>query len=403
MLRAQYRYGSNRPFTRRFDEAAFGTDLFPTVPEDRYDRQPWRTGNHLLVADVRLDNRDELVELLKLSSGEAAEAADSELFLHAWMRWGKAALERIVGDFAFAVFDRHARMLTLGRDPAGERPLFFACNGPRAVLASIPSGNLALSDFRCGFYLESLACAAADNKPDENRTYFEGVHRVQSGQLVTFGATGVQTSKYWAPSRSELNLGSEGDYAEAYRAVLENAVKPRLRRISGPVATHLSSGLDSSAVASTAARLSSEQVMAFTAAAAPEFGAANPRDRTADESGAAFLTARMHGMRHFVVRTGGSGISQIRALVRTSQEPHCNIINLGWGSAIEELARDGGARVLLTGEFGNLTLNAGGLNVLGDLIVRREWRRWWQPRQATRHSSARWSGVLINSFAPWIP
>ena len=143
MLRAQYRYGSNRPFTRRFDEAAFGTDLFPTVPEDRYDRQPWRTGNHLLVADVRLDNRDELVELLKLSSGEAAEAADSELFLHAWMRWGKAALERIVGDFAFAVFDRHARMLTLGRDPAGERPLFFACNGPRAVLAAMTAGQSA--------------------------------------------------------------------------------------------------------------------------------------------------------------------------------------------------------------------------------------------------------------------
>jgi asparagine synthase (glutamine-hydrolysing) len=405
MLRAQRRYGTNRPFIRGFDEAAFGIDLCPTVPEDSFDRQPWREGDHLLVADIRLDNRDELIRSLGMSHSEAVQSADSEIFLHAWRRWGKDSLRRIVGDFAMALFDRSTHTLYLARDPVGERPLFFSCNAHKVAFASMPTGILSLPAFRRGFDLLSLASAAGDIRPPDDRTYFESVHRVLPGQLVTVNATGVRTSNYWSPERTELKLGCPDEYAEAYRGVLEEAVKPRLRRLSGPVAAHLSSGLDSSAVASTAAQLNpAEQVLAFTAAPALGFRGINPRGRTADESEAASLTARMNGMQHFVVRTGGSGISQIKAFVSNSQEPRCNIINLGWGSAIEQLARNEGARVLLSGEFGNSTLNAGGLNVLGDLVYRLQWRRWLQEaRQTTRHSYARWTGVLINSFEPWLP
>lgn len=405
ILRAQRRYGTGRPNIRQVDGASFGIDLFATVSEDCFDRQPLLIDGQLLVADVRLDNRDELISSLGLKRDEARDSADSEIVLRSWIRWGETCLDRIVGDFAFALFDSRKQKLHLARDCAGERPLFFASDMKKIAFASMPSGILSLPEFRRGFDLDSLACAAADFRPLGDRTYFEAIRRVLPGQLVTFGTGCLRVTDYWKPSREELSLANEGEYVEAYRSILDAAVKPRLRRLTEPVAAHLSSGFDSSAVASTAARLSlNEQLIAFTAAPAGHFNNSSPRGRIADESEGAALTAQRHTMQHLVVRTGGSGLSHIKSLVATSQEPHCNIINLGWANAIERRARDEGARILLSGEFGNLTLNAGGLNVLADLIAGNHWLKWWsEARQAAMQRDVHWRGVLINSFEPWLP
>lgn len=405
MLRVQRAYGAGRPVIRPIDGGALGIDLFPTVPEDQFDRQPLVIEDKYLVADIRIDNRDEIASALGMGAAERQACADSELLLRAWLRWDEASLGHIVGDFAFALFDARQRKLLLARDCAGERPLFFAKNADQVAFASMPSGILTLPAFRRGFDMYSLACAASDARPSESRTYFTGIDRVLPGQLVEISASGVRRRNHWQPRLDPLRLKNGEEYVEAYRSVLEDAVRPRLRRVSGPVAAHLSSGFDSSAVAATAARLNpSEQLLAFTAAPAPGFEAASPHGRIADESEGAASIANRHGMRHLVVREGGSGISLLRSLVRTSQEPHCNIVNVGWANAIEDIARGKGARILLSGEFGNLTLNAGGLAVLSDLIARRQWKQWWyEATAAARRDDVHSRGVLINSFEPWLP
>jgi asparagine synthase (glutamine-hydrolysing) len=405
MLRAQHLYGRGRPSVSRFEGGSFGIDLYPTVPEDSFDRQPLRMQDRLLVADIRIDNRDEIAAALGIAAEEKQECSDSELLLRAWIRWGETSLERIAGDYAFALFDAAERKLVLGRDGVGERPLFFAADGRTVAFASMPSGILALPRFRRGFDMDSLACAAGDVRPSGDRTYFAGIHRVLPGRLTEFTAACARSRSHWQPLRDNLRFHNQEEYVEAYRSVLDDAVRPRLRRLSGPVAAHLSSGLDSSAVAATAGRLSGgEHVVAFTAAPAAHFEPAFVRGRIADESRAASLTAKMHALRHIVVRNSGSGISHLRSLVRTSQEPHCNIVNFGWADAIEGIAQNEGSRILLSGEFGNVTLNAGGLNVLGDMIASRNWREWWnEARAAVQADDIHWRGVLINSFEPWLP
>lgn len=405
MLRAQRAYGADRPIVRSVECAAFGIDPRLSVPEDSFDQQPLVFDDKLLVADIRIDNRDEIAAALGIGTTERQACADSELLLRAWLRWDESSLRRIAGDFAFALFDAPRRRVLLARDCSGERPLFFATKGDGVAFASMPSGILALPAFRRGFDMHSLACAACDVRPSESRTYFTGIHRVLPGQLVEISAAGVRTRSHRQFASGRLRLKSDEEYVEAYRSVLEESVRPRLRRLSGPAAAHLSSGLDSSAVAATAARLSpDEQLLAFTAAPASGFEAACPRGRIADESEGAASTAKMHAMRHHIVRGGGFGISLLRSFVRTSQEPHCNIVNLGWANAIEEMARSEGAQILLSGEFGNLTLNAGGLSALSDLIAQRRWRHWWsEARAAAGREDVRWRGVLINSFEPWLP
>src|SRR5687767_5768349 len=100
MLSAQARYGFNQTVAT-VGNLALGIRLHPSLPEDTYDRQPLIGGDGRfgLVADVRLDNRDELSRALGLDRALLAEMADSNLLLLALERWGEQAVSLLLGDF----------------------------------------------------------------------------------------------------------------------------------------------------------------------------------------------------------------------------------------------------------------------------------------------------------------
>src|SRR4051794_30227055 len=148
MLRSQLMYGPHDE--RRWSDGfiAMGRRLFRTLPEDRYDRQPLfgADGRLVLVADVRLDDRAELAPALRLDAADAGRLCDAALLLAALERWGEAAVDRLVGDFAFALWDRHARSLTLARDFLGQRPLHYHRGDNFLAFATMPKGLHALTE-----------------------------------------------------------------------------------------------------------------------------------------------------------------------------------------------------------------------------------------------------------------
>src|SRR6185503_14929648 len=81
-LRALHLYGS-RTSVRSANRASFGIRLAEMLPEDRFDAQPYGDDRFVFVADVRLDNRAELIEALNLDGGESKALADSELLFRA--------------------------------------------------------------------------------------------------------------------------------------------------------------------------------------------------------------------------------------------------------------------------------------------------------------------------------
>ena len=102
------------------------TGLPLNLPEDASDRQPLENHRYALVGDIRIDNREEIARLLGIAASEESGLADSELFLRAWSMWEKASLDRIVGGFAIAVWDKREQELCLVRDHSGERPVYYS-------------------------------------------------------------------------------------------------------------------------------------------------------------------------------------------------------------------------------------------------------------------------------------
>lgn len=351
------------------------------------------------VADTRFDNRSELAEQLGLSPREASRLSDASLLLLGWQRRREGILDDLVGDFAFAIWEHDRRRLILARDPSGQRPLFYSTSGPRFAFASMPGG---LAWFSAGFDLDAFASALGDQLASE-QCYFSGVRRLLPGHIAIFNEDHVTVRPYWQPSFDPVQL-SDPEFVEAYRGHLDEAVRCRARGPAPILACQLSAGWDSNAVTATAAKIADVPIVAYTSAPARGFTGPLPRGRLADESALAALTAKQWGIDHEIVREAPLTREFLEQQALAYQEPARNLINAAWNARIQHLARARGARTVLNGLLGNMTLHFGGLPVLAQWLSAgrtRDW--WWEARAAARRGEARWRGILFNSFQPWLP
>lgn len=406
MLDALAIYGRVPREVLEIDRIALGRRLWHLLPEDQFDRQPLVSGNgqHALVADLRLDNRAELAAELGVS---AASESDAHLLFAAIQRWGDACLDKILGDFAFAWFDRARSRLTLARDPLGQRPLFWRRGTGFIAFSSMPQGIHALSDRPRGINIKTLSRHLAHLPYLGVDSFFQGIARVEPGHVMTISPDGERSRRYWNPERNILQLPRFEDYVEAYRAELDRAVASRLRGADGLVAAHLSGGWDSSAVAATAARLltkSGGRVLAYTAV--PKIDTGVFGHRFANEGPLAGATAALYGnLEHELVESPDrSPARELSKYHEVFQRPLFNLCNHSWLAEIRLRARGSGAKVLLTGEIGNWSISASPTSLLANLVGEGRWAQWWREARAMHASGgARLRGVAANSFGPWMP
>lgn len=410
VLEAQAAYG---PVDRRLwrdGPIALGRGLYNLLPEDAFDRQPLAGGGgrYILVADLRLDNRDELAARLGHGQAESNCLSDAQLLLDAYERWGDAVLDRIVGDYAFVLWDAQKRQLLLARDPTGQRPLYYHRGSDFFAFASLAKGLHALPSISRRPDAEMLAEFIGLLPNTTSKSFYAGVERVPPGHVVTVSETGIETRRYWHPRPLDHGFKRSEDWRDAFRSELDRAVRVRMRGGGNRIAAHLSGGWDSSAVAATAARLSGPemQVLAFTAVPAPDVPAATADHRFADESAIAAATAVLYpNMRHILVHgVSRSPIAGLDELVSTYDRPLATLCNHVWMAEIRSRMRDAGARVLLTGELGNWNISAAPHSILSHLIRQRRMLTWAREAAALGgKGGARWRGVTMNSFRPWIP
>lgn len=375
MLAAQRVYGRDDTATRDFGAIALGRNLTRSLTEDAFDAQPLcgGGGRFVLVADLRLDNRLELARDLGLIPERLRTMSDAEVLLAAYERWGIACCQRLRGDFAFALWDGAERQLLLARDPTGQRPLHYFHTAGLTAFASMPKGLLALPQIERQPDLIFAAQGLVDLSWAGSRSYFKDISRVRPGHVVMIDAAGERQCRYWDPAPEPLRLKDYGAYVEVLRATFDRAVARQLRGLSN-VATHLSAGLDSAAVATSAAihLAGLGHVTAYTAV--PRDGYADSGTRQIADEGprAAAVAARYANIDHRRVRTAQAwSVLDTMASVRHLFDQPCpNPCNMGWIVALNERAKADGHRVLLTGGFGNVTLSYGGEGFLAEGIAR---------------------------------
>lgn len=203
-----------------------------------------------LLADVRLDNRVELVSAL----GCPAHATDAELLLAGYARWGEALPERLIGDFAFALWDSRRGELLCARDPIGARTLFYVADGDRLAFSATLPPLARLSGLALRPNVREVARLLAQPTGIAAPPLLEPLQELPPGHWLRASAERLELRRYWCPEQApSVRYGSSQDYLEAGRALLELAVADRMPA-SAVVGAHFSGGLDSTGVALLAQR-----------------------------------------------------------------------------------------------------------------------------------------------------
>lgn len=409
MLRAQQVYAPAPPAAWSGGDIALGRRLFATLPEDRYDRGPVTGGGGrwTLVADVRLDNRAELCATLGIEPGRAATLSDASVVMAAVERWADEAIPRLIGDFALALWDRDRARLLLARDFLGQRPLHYHRSDGFFAFASMAKGLHALPEIPPAPNREAVAAFIALMPENGPETFFAGVEKVRAGHVVTVTRDGIRSERWWRPEPRELRLKNSDEYAEALREHFDRAVADRLRGSEAGLASHLSAGLDSSTVTATAARLlapTGGRLTAFTAVPREGYSGTPAVEVIPDEGPHAAAVAALYpNIEHVLVSNSGSPVASLDRHFFLHERPVLNLCNSVWSNRIQDLARERGLRIVLTGARGNMSISYDGMPFLTQLASRGRLLRLARESWSLVRNGTRVGTVAAQTIGPFLP
>ena len=204
-----------------------------------------------VAADVRLDDREELLDALGIPPAEGAGRGDAELLLRAYGKWEEGFLDRVAGDFTLLLWDGPRGRLLLARDAYGSRPLYWLEAGGVFAAASSARALLRLGPVAPRLREARIADALVDVREfgDPGESMWEGIHRLPAAHLMVVGSGGRRERKYWDLGAAAAALpGVRGAEAlEGFRERFFRAVKGRLRAVPA-AGSMLSGGLDSGSI-----------------------------------------------------------------------------------------------------------------------------------------------------------
>ncbi len=382
--------------------AALAHLMMRITREDRRDAQPLHQGDLSLVADVRLDNREELAALLAL---DIEDMPDSELVLAAWRRWGESCTEHLIGDFAFAVWDARARTLTLVRDHMGQRHVFYTQSAGFFAFAAEIKGLWALPDVPRELNEQSVMRALLMEEKEPGTTDYDNIRAVPGGSILKLAADGAITMRrYWLPHAGPEHLGKDETYYIAtYRKVLAEAVQCRLRRATYAGGLFNGGGFDSSAVCALSGAAVVPNGLKFVSACS-----VMPEDyRGTIRHARKWVEMCRRVMPHlevrYVTRDGLDIFSFMEEGFLSFDGRHSP--NRYVTHALFQEIRNAGGRIAMDGHGGDYTVNPRGQNALLRLLAKGQLRRFVSEFRATgRHMRlGPWKNFKTNIARTAIP
>ena len=240
--------------------------------------------------------------------------SDTEVLLRAWQHWGEACLTRLVGMFAFAIWDMRARRVHLARDPIGIKPLYYGFTGAGdLVIASELKGLLAHPGVERRIDPQALEDYLALGYVPDPKCIYRGIFKLPPGHWLSWRA-GEPTPlprQYWDVPFQQTAGVTLHEAAAQLRGLLDESVAGQMIA-DVPLGAFLSGGVDSSAVVASMSRASRQPVR--TCSIGFDHGAF-------DETEYARRVAEHLHTRHFEKRVSPDDYSLLDTLATIYDEP----------------------------------------------------------------------------------
>lgn len=304
--------------------------------------QPMSTpdGRYFITFNGEIYNFNELRDELLADGVELKSHSDTEVILRLFERDGPSCVNRLIGMFAFAIWDAREKICFLARDPLGIKPLYYSAFPRDLVFASEIRALLQSGRIPKRISSESLFNYFLNGTVAEPATLLEGIRVLPAGHYLMWQDNRVTIKQYWQIEFSPT-WANGAEPAEFLRDALLKSVKRHF--VSDvPVGVFLSGGIDSSAIVALAKVAGYEDLRTFSISL---------DDPDLNEGDVATRTANHFGTKHTDWRlTGTAGASLLDEFIHKIDRPTIDGFNT---FCVSKVARDAGLKVVLSGLGGD--------------------------------------------------
>jgi len=241
------------------------------IIDPEHGKQPLETedGRLVIVFNGEIYNYLELRRELIQKGHPIHSYSDTEVLLYAYLEWGESCVDRLLGMFAFAIWDKANRRLFCARDRVGIKPFYYYFDGKTLAFASeiksiLSSGFVNAESNPEGLqdYLTFQFCLG-------DKTMFKDIQKLEPGWSMTIlydQKLSLNKKQYWDLSYHIDESHDERWFVDQLAALIEDSVRLHLRS-DVALGAHLSGGLDSSTLVCLASKmLTGEKLKTFTGA-----------------------------------------------------------------------------------------------------------------------------------------
>ncbi len=229
-------------------------------------------GRYVIVYNGEIYNARDLRQEVEAAGRVFQSHSDTEVVLECCAAWGvKSAIDRLIGMFAFALWDRKDRTLTLVRDRLGIKPLYWSLQNGRFLFASELKAFRAHPKWAPSIDRNAVAAYLRHNYIPAPHSIYEAAQKLSPGCMLRFSLNDdrVTVDRYWNLEevyRDGKEAPWEGDDETAIddlEALLSDAVRRRMVA-DVPLGAFLSGGIDSSTIVALMQSNSAQAVRTFT-------------------------------------------------------------------------------------------------------------------------------------------
>ncbi|BDZ69015.1 asparagine synthase (glutamine-hydrolyzing) [Methanobacterium ferruginis] len=364
---------------------AFGHQMLHTTIESLQETLPFedKESGLVITADARIDNRKELAP--KLGIEDKQHVSDSYFILKAYEKWGEKCPEELLGDFAFAIWDKNKENMFCARDHMGVKPFYYYLSDDLFVfgteiktILAIPNIPYKLDEMKLAFFLHIF-----DEIEDKELTFFKDILRLIPAHTLSINQHHNKFRKYWTlDPDSNIIMESEEDYITEFRKIFSEAIKCRMRS-SFPIGFDLSGGLDSSSIVCMAKKNNINdshyddlKTFSYVFNDFPDSDERFYIERVVDTGGIQAYTFFADEI---------SPLDGVDNTLDYLDQPHFNPFLPLIQKSIEEMSKQG-IRNILSGAGGDMVIYAG-KNYFLELVIKFQWFRLIKEIK-------KWSGVM---------
>lgn len=300
-------------------------------------------GRYVISLNGEIYNFLELRNELEKAKVRFRGHSDTEVLIEAISHWGVTkTLDRIVGMFAFALWDSIESKVILARDRAGKKPLYYLKDKGSIYFASELKALRALNDIDFSLDYDSIYQYLTFGYVPAPKTIFTNVSEIPAGHYMIIDSNlNIELKSYWDLTWGKKRQITFKKAVEEADHLLNEAVKIRLRA-DVPLGCFLSGGIDSGLLAAMASMQMDSTLKTFTVSFS---------EGTFDESSLANIVAKKYGTDHHVITLSPNLEDVLPKVVKAYDEPFADASAVPSYCISEEAGKH--IRVVLNGEGGD--------------------------------------------------